>query len=356
MKHTPSMIVFLSLLFISSCSKFDYEDPETVNGYSWVDQLEQSSSSSVLTNGSSSDSPSSSGIASSSGTSSSTPLSSSHLLSSSSEGISSEANGTSSVASSSSTPSSSSVMSSSSITLLSANRNCSYTEIETTTPVTGVLDCPGTEPTYKTVKIGDAVWMAENLNYGVWVKGMAVDDHQSNNNTVEKYCYQDDEANCPIDGGLYQWAEALNLPRACNSQYLSDCQQMITTPHQGICPTGWHIPNTLDWEALITALNASSSGAGAKMKLKTTEFPDWNSTSDPRFNDGNSSGFSAYPAAFRSSYGNFGSRGTSADFWIASENSATVGYTYKIEKETASLRSSSVFKATGLQVRCVKNP
>lgn len=75
------------------------------------------------------------------------------------------------------------------------------------------------------------------------------------------------------------------------------------------------------------------------MKLKTTEFPDWNSTSDPRFNDGN-----------------FGSRGTSADFWIASENNATLGYTYKIEKETATLRSSAVFKATGLQVRCVKNP
>ena len=62
---------------------------------------------------------------------------------------------------------------------------------------------------------------------GTMINGIS---NQTNNDTLEKYCYNDDTANCSIYGGLYQWNEAM--------------QYVTTSGAQGICPTGWHIPTT----------------------------------------------------------------------------------------------------------------
>ena len=59
---------------------------------------------------------------------------------------------------------------------------------------------------YKTVQIGTQCWMAQNLNIGTKILGNA---DQTNNNIIDKYCYGDDDANCNIYGGLYQWNEAM---------------------------------------------------------------------------------------------------------------------------------------------------
>ena len=67
--------------------------------------------------------------------------------------------------------------------------------------------------------------MKENLNVGTLING---DVEQTNNSIIEKYCYDNDTANCTTYGGLYQWNEAM---------------QYVTTPGtKGICPDGWHIP------------------------------------------------------------------------------------------------------------------
>ncbi|MEI7982543.1 MAG: FISUMP domain-containing protein [Bacteroidota bacterium] len=55
---------------------------------------------------------------------------------------------------------------------------------------------------YSTVLIGTQCWLAENLNVGVRIDGV---QEQTNNGTIEKYCYNKDEANCAIYGDLYQW-------------------------------------------------------------------------------------------------------------------------------------------------------
>jgi len=66
---------------------------------------------------------------------------------------------------------------------------------------------------YATVKIGEQCWMKENLNIGTMILGV---NNQSDNNIVEKYCYNNNSGQdyCSIYGGLYQWAEAV--------QYLND--------------------------------------------------------------------------------------------------------------------------------------
>jgi len=86
---------------------------------------------------------------------------------------------------------------------------------------------------YNTVIIGTQCWMAENLNVGTRIDGL---DEQEDNDIIEKYCYDDLESNCDTYGGLYQWDEMM--------QYTSGEKS------QGICPTGWHLPDDGEWKTL----------------------------------------------------------------------------------------------------------
>lgn len=93
---------------------------------------------------------------------------------------------------------------------------------------------------YKTININGQLWMAENMNSGTMIKasdgGDYNDGYQKDNNKQEKYCYKDNEKNCDIYGALYQWDEGMGFSEAIRAQ--------------GICPTGWHVPDTDEWEQL----------------------------------------------------------------------------------------------------------
>ncbi len=86
-------------------------------------------------------------------------------------------------------------------------------------------DNDGNGDYYTTIQIGDQCWLKENLNVGTIINSGT---DQTNNGTIEKYCYGDVSTNCDTYGGLYQWDEAM--------------QYSTTDGAQGICPEGWHIP------------------------------------------------------------------------------------------------------------------
>ena len=88
---------------------------------------------------------------------------------------------------------------------------------------------------YPTIQLGTQCWMQKNLNYGSSLQGTT---EQTDNCVNEKYCYNDNAANCTLYGGLYQWDELMaysNTPGA-----------------QGLCPPGWHIPTQTEWNTLFT--------------------------------------------------------------------------------------------------------
>lgn len=108
---------------------------------------------------------------------------------------------------------------------------------------------------YPTTLIGEQCWMAKNLNIGTRIDtcqsgpctaGVDCDqtcsnrstsiNNPSNNSIIEKYCYNDIEANCNLYGGLYSWNEAM--------QYVTNEEA------RGICPEGWHIPSDDEWTTL----------------------------------------------------------------------------------------------------------
>ena len=77
--------------------------------------------------------------------------------------------------------------------------------------------------------------MAENLNIGEMVLGA---DNQNDDTKIERYCYNNDTTKCDEFGGLYQWAEVMQLPSRCNTE---SCSDLIQPNHQGICPDGWRL-------------------------------------------------------------------------------------------------------------------
>ncbi len=108
----------------------------------------------------------------------------------------------------------------------------------------GVLTDARDGQNYKTVKIGDKCWMAENLNIGIMIDGQK---NQTDNDTIEKYCYNNHSENCDIYGGLYQWHEIM--------------QYTTGEKNQGICPEDWYVPSDNDWKKMEIALGMSENDA-----------------------------------------------------------------------------------------------
>ena len=99
---------------------------------------------------------------------------------------------------------------------------------------------------YKTVKIGDQWWMAENLNY----------------ETIRSYCYRDSVEYCAEYGRLYSWSAAMDSAGTW-SENGKGCGYGITCsptyPVRGVCPEGWHLPSRTEWENLFVAVGGSSN-------------------------------------------------------------------------------------------------
>ena len=210
----------------------------------------------------------------------------------------------------------------------------------------GVMKDDRDGQTYSTVLINNQEWMATNLNFGTFVS----DEKNSSfvQKSGQKFCLDNYEPNCHFDGGLYQWHNALGLDSLCSNQ---SCSPLIqTSKQQGICPTGWHIPSSADWDSLDVFLGGNYL-AGMKMKMNLTSYSTWN---DISANDGNSSGFSALPVGYRTNVG-YIPRGTDAKFWVSAETdlnngkSRWLGQFMKISAEPAAA------KLSGYSVRCLKD-
>jgi uncharacterized protein (TIGR02145 family) len=92
--------------------------------------------------------------------------------------------------------------------------------------------------------------MAENLNIGEMVRGRK---NQEDDDKIERYCYNNDTTNCDRYGGLYQWAEMMQLPSECNQEDCRNQYDTVTYHHQGICPDGWRLLTYNDFYIVVHA-------------------------------------------------------------------------------------------------------
>ncbi len=205
---------------------------------------------------------------------------------------------------------------------------------------------------YKTVKIGNQVWMAENLNYADSVKTPSLKG--------KNWCYANKAENCAVTGRLYTWAAAIDSVKLAtdadnpqNCGYVKTCT--LPAKVQGICPDGWHLPTKTEWETLVTAVGGWST-AGKILKYQTG----WISNG----NDTDGVGFSALPAGRMDGNGYSCYDGDYAGFWSATEYDG--GFAYGLEllyysdggvpssDEIAQLAGDN-YKGYGFSVRCLKD-
>ncbi|WP_298770557.1 fibrobacter succinogenes major paralogous domain-containing protein [uncultured Fibrobacter sp.] len=208
---------------------------------------------------------------------------------------------------------------------------------------------------YKTVKIGDQVWMAQNLNYAY----IDVPYNFSYNNDVytsdsTSWCFDNDPANCAKYGRLYTWAAAMDSVGEWSTSgkgcgYGENCSVASAgsaTLVRGICPKGWHLPSNDEWNALFTAVGGSST-AGSKLKSQTGWKINGNGT--------DAFGFSALPAGGRNNIGDYNSEGYNADFWSSIEDDSFNAYIMDLGCSYDLARLTYENKGYGLSVRCLKD-
>ena len=178
--------------------------------------------------------------------------------------------------------------------------------------------------------------MVENLNIGEMVDGSA---DQKDDSKVERYCYDNDTLICHYYGGLYQWAEMMQLPSRCNKEH---CADLIKPNHQGICPDGWRL---LTYDDFLVVLNSNENESGMKGLRSTFGFRGNNET-----------GYSLVGSGYNWKY-QFRNL-TTGTYWFYPEESEEVNYP---EDGAASGTSDSgtnankffYLKTHGFSVRCV---
>lgn len=196
---------------------------------------------------------------------------------------------------------------------------------------------------YNTVSIGSQCWFAENLNIGTRIDG---DIEQTNNGTIEKYCYNNSEANCTTYGGLYQWNEMMQYETSQNTQ--------------GICPDGWHLPTDAEWCVLENNADAGSvpcsttgqRGTDAGGNLKEAGTTHWNY---PNIGATNSTGFSALPGGYRQSNGTFSGMGRYSFMWGTKQSNSNYAYSHSLYYDSKLVGRSIGALESGYIVRCLRD-
>lgn len=182
---------------------------------------------------------------------------------------------------------------------------------------------------YKTVTIGNQVWMAENLKYLPSVVGPLT----GSSTTALYYVYgytgtvvadAKATANYNTYGVLYNWAAAMN------GEASSDANPSGV---QGICPTGWHLPSDAEWTELVDYLGGENVAGG---KLKEIDF-------------------TALYGGYRHYNGVFFGSEYSGYWWSATEFVTNTAFYRKLYSDESDLTSLDGYKSNGYSVRCVKD-
>ena len=195
---------------------------------------------------------------------------------------------------------------------------------------------------YKTVKIGDQVWMAENLNYAYLQPTDELDS--------SSFCYNDSAEYCEKYGRLYTWGVAMDSSGTWSSNgkgcgYCAECTPAY--PVRGVCPEGWHLPSIDEWYTLFLAVGDSTL-FGVKLK-STSGWRDGGNGTD-------AFGFSALPAGYMRGNPIYSADSSCAHFWSSTTHGDNyMEYAQLCYDTDVAYQVIATSKYEGKSVRCVKD-
>ena len=236
---------------------------------------------------------------------------------------------------------------------------------------TTLAELPGTVTdiegnVYQTVKIGEQVWMRENLKVTHYKNGDPILNAPDNKPylgnpspgsskllngqkgnvkwsdlTYGAYCnYRNNEINVATYGRLYNW--------------------FAVDDSRCIAPDGWHVPTDEEWKQLEVYLGMRQSetnksdyrGHNEGAKLKDTGNTHWDCSNDDATNE---SAFTALPGGCRFPYGGFFLIGNDAAFWASTEVDKNEAWTRRLKCSSSEINRNAVNKQSGFSVRCIKD-
>jgi len=163
--------------------------------------------------------------------------------------------------------------------------------------------------TYRTVKIGNTVWMAENLNY----------------KTADSWCYDNKESNGKKYGRLYTYEAA-----------------------KAACPAGWTLPISVHWESLAAYTGAIST-AGYRLRARNG----WDSVKDKSGYGNDLYGFSALPGGCRAADGSFRAVGLVGAWWVGGSGKGDKACYRLMCSDNDAVGEEESLISLGFSVRCV---
>jgi uncharacterized protein (TIGR02145 family) len=205
--------------------------------------------------------------------------------------------------------------------------------------------------TYQSVTNCGQTWTKQNLNVSKYSDGTPIpqvtDPTAWANLTTGAWCYyNNDPANSPIYGKLYNWHAVAGIYDAAS----------LANPalRKKLAPTGWHIPTDPEWTQLTDCLGGQNV-AGGKMKSIGTIQEGTGLWQIPNTDATNASGFTGLPAGGRDDDGPFLLIGSNGFWWSSSEESTTNAWNHNLSCYGDDAYRFNNPKKSGFSVRCLRD-
>jgi len=240
--------------------------------------------------------------------------------------------------------------------------------------------------TYNTVSIGTQCWIAENMRTTKYPNGSSITKgpsaHGAAGWTTDNAYYScppnssnngEDCSAAATLGMLYQWSAAMNGASSCNGT--GESQPKCSSPVQGICPDGWHIPSHYEWTKLERQICNDNSESDCTVFLYDESTTGWfgysegsdmaNDVADQSWTDYagglrqdahfGDSGLDIPPSGNRSTNGDYYGRGSIAYLWSSFQYGASDAWRRSLGYTRTGVYRGSYNKAYGFSVRCVRD-
>jgi uncharacterized protein (TIGR02145 family) len=186
---------------------------------------------------------------------------------------------------------------------------------------------------YKSVKIGNQIWMTENLKTTKFNDGTPIpfvtDKTAWVSLTTPAYCWYDNDSTYKNTYGALYNRYTVNTGK--------------------LCPSGWHVSSDVEWSALVTFLGGEIVAGG---KLKETGTTHWSS---PNSEATNESGFTALPGGSRYTNGVFFTIKNLGYWWSSTESNTLNGWYRSMNNRNSAVGRNYYDSTNGFSVRCVKD-
>ena len=182
----------------------------------------------------------------------------------------------------------------------------------------------------KSVRIGNQIWMTENVNVPIFNNGESILHAQSDQEWEEAGFKK-------IPAWCYQSMDTISAPFQRPKLY----NRYVINDNRNVCPVGWHIATNKDWNELISYYK------GEKLAGKYLKASSW--IDSTKYNNI----FSAIPVGWRDV--GFGDFGTQANWWSKDTTEDGANYYYFIFSNASSVIKYNTSWINGFSIRCVKD-